>query len=71
MTSVILKWINEDKSDVKIDADEYGSVLLFEKINEAKKYGAKKYGFKIIGYDNLGYPICDNGNVCNYQIVEI
>lgn len=56
MTSLILLWKEDDRSDVKIARGEDGIVLLFEFKSMAAKYASKYYGF------NAGI---------NYKVVEL
>ena len=61
MTSLILIWKNDDKSDIKVATND-GESLLFE-----RKSWAQEYAFRIYG-PGTGKAIMDQ---LNYKVVEL
>lgn len=63
MTSLILVWKEDDRSDIRIVRDEHGHPLLFERKTWAQKYTLlDEYGF------GSGKPTKD---LYNYKVVEL
>jgi hypothetical protein len=62
MTSVIILWKEDDKSDIMIAKDSNGKPLLFEFRRGAMRYASENYGF------GSGRPTAD---FCNYNVVEL
>lgn len=62
MTSVIILWKEDDKSDIMIAKGSNGNPLLFEFRNMAMKYANENYGF------GSGKPIT---NFYNYNVVDL
>lgn len=62
MTSIILIWREDDKSDIKIANDEEGRPLLFEFKGMAARYASEYY------YPGSGKTIKD---LPNYKVIEL
>jgi hypothetical protein len=62
MTSVIILWKEEDKSDIMIAKGNNGKPLLFEFKSMAMRYASENYGF------GSGRPTVD---FYNYNVVEL
>jgi hypothetical protein len=66
MTSVIILWKKEDKSDIMIAKGSNGKPLLFEFKSVAMRYANENYGFDY-GFGS-GRPTTD---FYNYNVVEL
>ncbi len=62
MTSLILLWKEDDKSDIKIARDEDGIPLLFDFKGMAARHASEYYGFI------AGKAVKD---LFNYKVVEL
>jgi hypothetical protein len=60
MTSVIILWKEDDKSDIMIAKDDNGNPLLFEFKSVAMKYASDNYGFR-----------SERQIIYNYNVVEL
>lgn len=62
MTSLILIWKEDDKSDIRIVRDENGRPLLFERKSWAQEFAFRNYSL------GSGKPTKD---LYNYEVVEL